>query len=55
MSKKSKKAEVRDPHLLYSAAVQSVEADLLDTFDHDDAAALPAADLKLLSELVFNP
>ena len=32
-----------------------VEADLLETFDYDDSAALPAADLKLLSDLVFNP
>lgn len=32
-----------------------VEQDLLETFDYDDSVALPAADLKLLSELVFNP
>jgi hypothetical protein len=32
-----------------------VEKDLLETFDYDDAAALPAADLKLLSDLVFSP
>lgn len=32
-----------------------VEEDLLETFDYDDSAALPAADLKLLSDLVFNP
>ena len=32
-----------------------VEADLLETFDYDDSAAPPAADLKLLSDLVFNP
>ena len=32
-----------------------VEADLLETFDYDDSAALPSADLKLLSDLVFSP
>jgi hypothetical protein len=32
-----------------------VEADLLETFEYDDSAALPAADLKLLSDLVFSP
>ena len=32
-----------------------VEADLLETFDYDDSAAPPPADLKLLSDLVFSP
>ena len=32
-----------------------VEADLLETFEYDDSAALPAADLKLLSDLIFSP
>ena len=32
-----------------------VEEDLLETFDYDDSAAPPPADLKLLSELVFSP
>jgi hypothetical protein len=32
-----------------------VEADLLETFEYDDTAALPDADLKLLSDLVFSP
>ncbi len=32
-----------------------VEADLLETFDYDDSAALPSTDLKLLSDLVFSP
>lgn len=32
-----------------------VEADLLETFEYDDSAALSAADLKLLSDLVFSP
>jgi hypothetical protein len=32
-----------------------VEADLLETFEYDDAAAPPAGDLKLLSDLVFSP
>ena len=32
-----------------------VEADLLETFEYDDSSALTAADLKLLSDLVFSP
>ena len=32
-----------------------VEADLLETFEYDDSAAPPSADLKLLSDLVFSP
>jgi hypothetical protein len=32
-----------------------VEADLLETFEYDDSAALPPGDLKLLSDLVFSP
>lgn len=32
-----------------------VEEDLLDTFDYDGSVALPPAELKLLSDLVFNP
>lgn len=32
-----------------------VERDLLETFEYDDNAALSPADLKLLSNLVFNP
>lgn len=32
-----------------------VENDLLDTFEYDDSTPLPAADLKLLSDLVFSP
>lgn len=32
-----------------------VENDLLETFEYDDSTPLPAADLKLLSDLVFSP
>jgi hypothetical protein len=32
-----------------------VEKDLLEMFNYDGEVTLPAADLKLLSELVFNP
>jgi len=32
-----------------------VENDLLDTFEYDDSTPLPAADLKILSDLVFSP
>lgn len=32
-----------------------VEADLLETFEYVDSSALPPADLKLLSDLVFSP
>lgn len=32
-----------------------VENDLLGTFEYDDSRPLPAADLKLLSDLVFTP
>lgn len=50
-----------DIELQYATIVEAhhpeylVEDDLLETFDYDTAAGLPAADLKLLSELVFNP